>query len=88
MAGVASYAEGVHVRRTTLTTVALAKQFGKCIGGKEQREYASFVAWDFKHKKIHEINTAPEATDNYFQETGKPFKMSPAFFNAQIADNG
>ncbi len=84
MAGVASYAKGVHVRRTTLTTEALAQQFSKSIGGEEEREYASFVAWDFKHKKIDEISTAPEATDNYFQETGKPLEMSPAFFNARV----
>ena len=84
MVGIASYAKGVHVRRTTLTTEALAQQFEKSIGGDKEREYASFLAWDFRHKKIHEISTAPEATDNYFQDNGKPLEMSPAFFNARV----
>ncbi len=84
MPGIASYSKGIHVRGTELTEMILAEQFSKSIGGEEDRKYESFIAWDFKYKNVHEISTAPDATDNYFQETGKPLEMSPAFFNARV----
>ncbi len=81
---VASYAKGVQLRTTKLTAKTLARQFSNRLRLTEDRQYESFIAWDFKHERICEISTDPDATDNYFQDKGNPFEMSPAFFDAAV----
>jgi hypothetical protein len=50
----------------------------------EEREYASFIALDFKNKVIREISTAPGETANYFTESALPFETTPAFFRPEV----
>ena len=54
--------------------------------GSTKREYASFIAEDWRNKKIAEISTEPAATTNYFQraENDLPFELSPAFFRPEV----
>lgn len=50
----------------------------------EKREYASFIAQDWRHRVIREISTAPGATANYFVKSDLPFEVSPAFFRPEV----
>lgn len=52
--------------------------------GEEVREYASFIIWDWKNKKICECSSDPKAQGNYFVESDLPFQTSPAFFRAEV----
>jgi hypothetical protein len=53
-------------------------------GDQEERQYASFLAWDWKNKVLREISTDPAATANYFTESDLPFELSPTFFRAEV----
>ncbi|BBB48881.1 hypothetical protein [Pelolinea submarina] len=50
------------------------------------REYAEFIAYDWRNGVITKISTDPEKTSNYFNSEGnsKPFEVSPAFFNPEV----
>ena len=51
---------------------------------RKQREYESFISFDWKHQRVAEISCAPEALDNYFTDTDKPFETTPAFFRREV----
>ena len=56
---------------------------------REDRQYASFIAEDWKNRVIREISCAPGHTANYFTESDLPFELSPAFFDdAPISGTG
>lgn len=50
------------------------------------RKYASFIAIDWRNRKVREISTDPSETTNYFEAGGNslPFEVSPAFFRAEV----
>ncbi|QDP72132.1 hypothetical protein FOG18_05925 [Legionella israelensis] len=50
----------------------------------EQKNYESFTIYDFKHEQVVECSSDPNALDNYFKDTGKPFEMSPVFFKPEV----
>lgn len=50
----------------------------------EERQYASFIAQDWKHKIVREISCAPGYTANYFTPSDLPFELSPAFFRPEV----
>jgi hypothetical protein len=77
----ASFMRGVQIVRPRITKEDIADEFDD---PHKTREYASFVAQDFKNNEIREISTAPEETANYFTKSELPFEMSPAFFNPEV----
>lgn len=48
------------------------------------KEYASFIAHDWKNKRIEEISCSPDSIDNYFTKSDKPFEVTPAFFRPEV----
>lgn len=48
------------------------------------KEYATFLAWDFKKKQLAEISCTPSALSNYFTPSDLPFETSPAFFRPEV----
>lgn len=50
----------------------------------QKKDYASFIAQDWKNRITKEISCSPDSIDNYFTQSDKPFEMSPAFFNAEV----
>jgi hypothetical protein len=50
----------------------------------DSREYASFVAQDWKNRVIREISCAPGATANYFTKSDSPYETTPAFFRPEV----
>jgi hypothetical protein len=81
-AGHAAYIRGVQIIPPTATRDDLLKNH-TFVPDKE-REYASFIAQDWKNKVIREISTAPEATANYFTKSDLPFEVTPAFFRPEV----
>jgi hypothetical protein len=80
--GHASYMRGVHIVHTGTSKEAVIKRLDCSV--EEQREYASFIAWDFKNKILRQISTAPSAIANYFTKSELPFETSPAFFRPEV----
>jgi hypothetical protein len=54
--------------------------------GKSEREYAEFIAHDWRNDDVRKISTEPSATTNYFnaKENNLPFELSPAFFRPEV----
>jgi hypothetical protein len=54
------------------------------ITGREPREYATFIIWDWKHARVIEWSSAPSQLGNYFRESSLPYAISPAFFKPEV----
>lgn len=80
--GYGSYVRGVQIISSRLSKEELLRRFD--YSDKTDREYASFIAHDFKNKVIREISTEPGATANYFTKSDLPFETSPAFFRPDV----
>jgi hypothetical protein len=78
----AGYSRGIQIVRSRISKEALIAMHGNPVA--EPREYASFIAWDFKNKILREISTAPNAIANYFTQSELPYEMSPAFFKPEV----
>jgi hypothetical protein len=80
--GRASYARGIQlVRPLTPKDVVIGRFYP---GNADERQYASFIAMDWRNGVVREISCAPGATDNYFTKSDLPFELSPAFFNPEV----
>ncbi|SLJ83455.1 hypothetical protein [Psychrobacter sp. DAB_AL43B] len=56
----------------------------KIVWGNDEKEYVDLIINDFKHNKICTHSCNPNELDSYFEDTGKPFATSPAFFDAEV----
>ena len=80
--GDAAYTRGVQIirpRDSRTISEEISKRW-------RDREHATFIAEDWRHKRIAEISTDPAETTNYFQahENDLPFEVSPAFFRPEV----
>ncbi|HVB57401.1 MAG TPA: hypothetical protein VNE63_13390 [Candidatus Acidoferrales bacterium] len=80
--GHASYMRGCQIVRTLTSRETVIKRHD--LSQSEEREYASFIAHDWKNKIVREISTAPGETTNYFTKSELPFETSPAFFRPEV----
>jgi hypothetical protein len=78
----ASYMRGAHISQSAISKDAIIKRLD--YSAEEPREYASFIAWDFKNKELRQISTAPSAIANYFTKSDLPFETSPVFFRPEV----
>jgi hypothetical protein len=85
VSGKAAYTRGVQIIRPRDVRTISDSISGRWIGS-SNREYATFIAKDWRHNKVIEISTDPAATANYFEagENDLPFEMSPAFFRPEV----
>lgn len=81
--GHASFSRGFHLLYPAITKAEVLRRhdYHQRDAG---REYASFIAQDWKNKVIREVSTAPEATANYFTESDLPYEVTPAFFRPEV----
>lgn len=82
----AAYTRGVQIIRPR-DAREISEQVSSRWGGRNpNREYATFISEDWRHKKIAEISTDPAATTNYFiaKDNDLPFELSPAFFKPEV----
>ena len=80
--GHASYMRGAQIMRSATTNEAIIERLNPSV--MKKREYASFIAVDFKNNVLREISTAPDSIANYFTKSDLPFEMSPAFFRPEV----
>src|SRR6185312_15144701 len=80
--GYASYLRGVQLVRSSVSREQIIRRHGYM--EVEERQYASFIAQDWKNNVIREILCAPGATANYFTKSDLPFELSPAFFKPEV----
>jgi hypothetical protein len=80
-AGVGSYMRGVQIVRSSETMEKLHNRLTKHY---EEKQYASFIAHDWKNKRLSEISCGPGHTANYFTKSHLPFEITPAFFRPEI----
>lgn len=83
MPGRASYTRGVQVVPLALSQEEVHRRHGMSLDNRERR-YESFVALDRKHERIAELSSDPEELDSYFEDTGKPWEVTPVFFRAEV----
>ena len=50
----------------------------------EPNQYASFIAMDWKHQRVHECSCNPAQLGNYFVQSDFPYETSPAFFRPEV----
>jgi hypothetical protein len=81
--GYASYLRGVHLVYPAITKAEVLRRHDH-MQRNAGRDYASFIAYDFKNKVVREVSTAPGATANYFTQSDLPFEMTPAFFRPEV----
>ena len=80
----ASFANGLLIVRPRLTTEMLIARANRR-WGRRDKEYATFMANDWKNKRSAEISCAPWALASYFDEGSPlPFQTTPAFFKAEV----
>lgn len=75
-----AWLRGFQIIRNTISHEEMMKK----LDGKEDREYASFIILDFKHKKVCEWSSDPKQHGNYFVKSDLPFGTSPAFFRPEV----
>ncbi len=75
-----SFFRGIQLVDTSIPMDKLVKT----VWGNEEKEYVDLIINDFKHNKICTHSCDPNELDSYFEDTGKPFATSPAFFDAEV----
>jgi len=80
---------GSYSRGFQLTNISVPKE--KVINNmwgrptpEEPKQYATFIAHDWKNKRIAEISCDPSCLANYFTESDLPFEITPAFFRPEV----
>ncbi|MDI4665403.1 hypothetical protein K9U40_13845 [Xanthobacter autotrophicus] len=83
--GAAAYTRGIQIIRPRDARALSENVSGRWFGS-SAREYASFIAQDWRNDRITEISTDPAATTNYFEADGNdlPYELSPAFFRPEV----
>ena len=79
-----SYAEGWLILRPSLTKDQIIENW-KAEENNKVKQYATFIVYDRKNKRILETSCGPGHTVNYSEEDSDlPWEVSPAFFNAEV----
>jgi hypothetical protein len=60
------------------------KELSGLITGREAKQYALFIAHDWKHNIVREYSCDPAQLGNYFVESDLPYETSPAFFKPEV----
>jgi hypothetical protein len=81
--GYGSYARGIQIADIRIDKQQLIKTWGRSID-EEKKEYATFIAHDWKNKVTKEISCNPSGLGNYFVKSDLPFGTSPAFFRPEV----
>ena len=82
--GNGSWVNGYQLLRSCLTPELLAAAFEAEDDARRNREYETFIAYDWKNKKVVTTSCGPEGTANYFTQSDLPFELSPAFFRPEV----
>lgn len=79
----ASYANGCMILRPNVTVEQLVQEW-KDEEDESKKQYVTFKIIDWKNQRQVETSCGPEFLSNYFEESDKPFEISPAFFRPEV----
>lgn len=82
--GYGSYARGVQIADLRFDKQILIDEIWNRPTPKSRKQYASFVAHDWKHDVVAEISCDPSQLGNYFVVSDLPHGLSPAFFRPEV----
>lgn len=84
--GDACYTRGVQIIRPQRQVAQVSKELNDEWLGKGDKQYAEFLIYDWRNKRLAKVSTHPNATTNYFEAGGndKPFELSTAFFRPEV----
>ena len=83
----AGYKRGVSIVRMPRTRPQIFRDIRQEWGLEAApRQYATFIAIDWRNRRVRRISTDPDATTSYWQAEGNdyPFELSPAFFHVDV----
>ena len=82
--GYGSYSRGVQIKNISVPKEQIIKTMWEGPSHKDRKQYASFIAQDWKNKRIAEISCNPSCLANYFTKSELPFEITPAFFRPEV----
>lgn len=82
----AAYTRGVQILRIRREREEVVNGISAGWFGSRERDYAEFIAHDWRNGVVTKISTSPGLTANYFNAEGNslPFETSPAFFRPEV----
>lgn len=80
----ASYTRGVQVKNIGIPKEQIINNTWGKSSSEEVKQYATFIAHDWKNKRIAEISCDPSCLANYFTESDLPFTTTPAYFRPEV----
>ncbi len=79
--GHASFVRGIQVIESELPP----KHAWRALSGMgTKNQYATYIAFDFKHGVVEEISCDPRCLGNYFVPSDLPFQTTPSFFRPEV----
>ena len=82
--GIGSYARGIQLADIAISKEKLAQSLLPA-NGDDERQYATFIAQDWRNKVTEELSCSPYLLANYFtKQEGLPFQVTPAFFRPEV----
>lgn len=81
-AEIASYLRGFQIIRPAVSKEDVIRRHG--IGEPKERQYATFIVYDWKNGVVRECSCDPNLLGNYFVKSDLPYGTSPAFFRPEI----
>ncbi len=81
--GVGSYSRGLQIVENTFSPEAIRDELWGA-ADENDKQYASFIAHDWKNQRLDEICCSPNSLANYFTKSDLPFELSPAFFRPEV----
>ena len=84
--GQAAYTRGVQIIRPSRSKEEILSTKRDSWSEDNKKEYAEFIAYDWRHGQTSKISAAPDATTSYMaaDTNDLPFDLSPAFFKSEI----
>ena len=84
ISGYGSYANGWQKIDLANEDKANALDKHRLCSRSETKQYATYIAQDWKNSKVQEISCEPSCLANYFTESNLPFELTPAFFDPEV----
>ena len=82
--GYGSYSRGIQVKNIGVPKEKIINDPWGRSSSEETKQYATFIALDWKNKRIAEISCDPSCLASYFVESELPFETTPAFFKPEV----
>jgi len=82
--GVGSYSRGIQVKNISIPKAKIINKTWGRSSSEKTKQYATFIALDWKNKRIAEISCDPSCLASYFVESDLPFQTTPAFFKPEV----